>query len=145
MDEITGLPGDLKRLGYEPHIIPEFLKETHALALDAQIPKQRKQIERMLKTKNRIQEDDHMKNGKSVVRLGQQDDHIKNQQSVARISQMANGSSLKRPNYEQSVANCSSRRKLNYEQSVAGICQQELQNIIIMLVDRKSSIKQVVC
>ena len=60
VDEITGLHGDLKRRGYEQHIIPEFLNATRALALDARIPKLRKQIERMRKRKGTIQQDDHM-------------------------------------------------------------------------------------
>ena len=52
MSDIIELQGDLKRLGYDMVYILDFLKETRALALDAQIQKIRKQIERMRKMKD---------------------------------------------------------------------------------------------
>ena len=52
MSDIIQLQGDLKRLGYDMVYIPDFLKETRALAHDAQIQKLRKQIDRMRKMKD---------------------------------------------------------------------------------------------
>ena len=49
MQDIIQLQGELKRLGYDMVYIPDFLKETRALALDVQIQKLRKQIDRMRK------------------------------------------------------------------------------------------------
>ena len=44
--EIEILLGDLEGLGYDMSHVPDFLKETRVLAMDTQIPKLRKQIDR---------------------------------------------------------------------------------------------------
>ena len=52
MSEIIQLQGHLKRLGYDMVYIPDLLKRTGELALDAQIQKLQKQIERMSHEEN---------------------------------------------------------------------------------------------
>ena len=50
--DMLQLKADLKMLGIDMFHIPDFLKETRALEIDAQIQKLRKQIDRMTKMKN---------------------------------------------------------------------------------------------
>ncbi len=54
--KVQELQGDLKHLGYELTDVGDFLKETRALAPAEQTPKLRKQIERMQKWMDSIQE-----------------------------------------------------------------------------------------
>ena len=49
---VIQLQKDLTMLGLDMIYIPDFLKETRALEIDAQIQKLRKQIDRMTKMKN---------------------------------------------------------------------------------------------
>jgi hypothetical protein len=54
--ELHEIHVDLRLLGYEQHYFPEFVKETRALAIDAQFQKLLKQIERLKGMKERIQQ-----------------------------------------------------------------------------------------
>ena len=51
--DMLQLQADLKMLGIDMGHIPDFLKDTRGLEIDAQIQKLRKQIDRMTKMKNR--------------------------------------------------------------------------------------------
>ena len=72
--EIAELCGDLKHLGYEYNHIPEILKGTRALALNAQITKPQKQRVSMQKTKTHKQADRVEKIVQSVAHVDQQQD-----------------------------------------------------------------------
>jgi hypothetical protein len=98
--EIQILLGDLKGLGYDMSHIPDFLKETRTLAIDIQIPKLRKQIDRMQKIKERIHQ-----NSTSALSLAS----APSKDSSSKELKRAYPENLSVDNQEQSAVPCSRR------------------------------------